>query len=58
MAVVVAEHSVESHHTHGNLRLASSAQPDRSINHGLISGNPSIAQVMVLMLPLTIAVKC
>lgn len=34
-------------HTHGNLRLASSAQPDRSINHGLISGNPSISQVMV-----------
>lgn len=43
---------------HGNLRLASSAQPDRSINHRLISGNPSISQVMVCTLPSTIAVKC
>lgn len=34
------------HHTHGrqagSLRLASSAQPDRSISHGFTSGNPSI----------------
>lgn len=35
------------HHTHGILRLAWSAQPDRSISHGFISGNPSISQVMV-----------
>lgn len=43
---------------HGNLRLASSAQPDRSINHVLIWGNPSISRVMGFTLPSTIAVKC
>lgn len=37
--------SNEQHTRTGSLRLASSAQPDRSINHGCISAAPGIIQV-------------